>query len=80
MQTKTRLRLTFNWLLLVSLILASCSGRPGQATPTAIPPTLTSQQQTAPPAVIKAMAQHVLTDKGLEIFLKDWEKTGQKIL
>jgi transaldolase len=35
---------------------------------------------TAPPAVIKAMAQHVLTDKGLEIFLKDWEKTGQKIL
>jgi transaldolase len=35
---------------------------------------------TAPPAVIKAMAQHVLTDKGLEIFLKDWAKTGQKIL
>jgi transaldolase len=23
---------------------------------------------------------HVLTDKGLEAFLKDWEKTGQKIL
>ncbi len=35
---------------------------------------------TAPPAVIKAMANHVLTDKGLETFLKDWEKTGQKIL
>ncbi len=35
---------------------------------------------TAPPAVIKAMANHVLTDKGLEAFLKDWEKTGQKIL
>lgn len=35
---------------------------------------------TAPPAVIKAMAQHVLTDKGLEIFLNDWAKTGQKIL
>lgn len=35
---------------------------------------------TAPPAVIKSMAQHVLTDKGLEIFLKDWAKTGQKIL
>lgn len=35
---------------------------------------------TAPPAVIKAMANHVLTDKGLEGFLKDWEKTGQKIL
>ena len=35
---------------------------------------------TAPPAVIKAMAGHVLTDKGLDAFLKDWEKTGQNIL
>ena len=35
---------------------------------------------TAPPAVIKAMANHVLTDKGLDGFLKDWAKTGQKIL
>jgi transaldolase len=35
---------------------------------------------TAPPSVIKAMASHVLTDKGLEQFMKDWAKTGQKIL
>ena len=35
---------------------------------------------TAPPAVIKAMASHPLTDKGLEGFLKDWAKTGQKIV
>jgi transaldolase len=35
---------------------------------------------TAPPAVIKAMANHVLTDKGLEAFMADWAKTGQKIL
>jgi transaldolase len=35
---------------------------------------------TAPPAVIKALASHVLTDKGLEQFEKDWAKTGQKIL
>ncbi len=35
---------------------------------------------TAPPAVIKQMAKHPLTDKGLETFLADWEKTGQKIL
>lgn len=34
---------------------------------------------TAPPAVIKAMASHVLTDKGLDAFLKDWATTGQKI-
>ncbi len=35
---------------------------------------------TAPPAVIKAMANHVLTDKGLDAFMKDWAKTGQNIL
>jgi transaldolase len=35
---------------------------------------------TAPPSVIKAMATHVLTDKGLDQFMKDWAKTGQKIL
>ncbi|HRO14701.1 MAG TPA: fructose-6-phosphate aldolase [Paracoccus sp. (in: a-proteobacteria)] len=34
---------------------------------------------TAPPAVIKAMANHVLTDKGLEQFAADWARTGQKI-
>lgn len=35
---------------------------------------------TAPPDVIKKMANHVLTDKGLDAFLKDWAATGQKIL
>jgi len=35
---------------------------------------------TAPPGVIKAMANHVLTDKGLDAFLQDWAKTGQQIL
>ncbi|OYU17180.1 MAG: fructose-6-phosphate aldolase [Rhodobacteraceae bacterium PARR1] len=35
---------------------------------------------TAPPAVIKSMANHILTDKGLEQFAADWAKTGQKIL
>jgi transaldolase len=35
---------------------------------------------TAPPNVLKAMAAHPLTDRGLEGFLKDWAKTGQKIL
>ncbi|KFE35783.1 fructose-6-phosphate aldolase [Thioclava atlantica] len=35
---------------------------------------------TAPPAVIKAMANHPLTDKGLAQFLKDWDATGQKII
>ncbi|MGH1416485.1 MAG: fructose-6-phosphate aldolase [Pelagimonas sp.] len=35
---------------------------------------------TAPPAVIKAMANHVLTDKGLAGFLADIEKAGIKIV
>jgi transaldolase len=35
---------------------------------------------TAPPSVIKKLADHVLTDKGLETFMSDWAKTGQKIL
>lgn len=35
---------------------------------------------TAPPSVIKALATHPLTDKGLETFMADWAKTGQKIL
>jgi transaldolase len=35
---------------------------------------------TAPPEVIKKLAAHPLTDKGLEQFMKDWAKTGQSIL
>ena len=35
---------------------------------------------TALPGVIKAMANHVLTDKGLDAFMKDWASTGQSIL
>lgn len=34
---------------------------------------------TAPPAVIKGLFRHVLTDKGIEGFLADWAKTGQSI-
>ena len=35
---------------------------------------------TAPPSVIKALANHPLTDNGIAQFMKDWAKTGQKIL
>jgi transaldolase len=34
---------------------------------------------TAPPAVIRQLFKHPLTDSGLKAFLADWEKTGQKI-
>ncbi|MBY8976062.1 fructose-6-phosphate aldolase [Rhodobacteraceae bacterium NNCM2] len=35
---------------------------------------------TIPPGVLKKLADHVLTDKGLDAFLSDWAKTGQSIL
>jgi len=35
---------------------------------------------TVPPAVLKSIIKHPLTDKGLEAFLADWKKTGQSIL
>ena len=35
---------------------------------------------TAPPKVIRGLFNHVLTDKGLEAFAKDWAATGQSIL
>jgi len=35
---------------------------------------------TVPPAVLKQLFNHPLTDKGLAQFLADWAKTGQSIL
>ena len=35
---------------------------------------------TLPPDVLLALFNHPLTDKGLEAFLADWQKTGQTIL
>ena len=35
---------------------------------------------TLPPAVLRQLFHHVLTDKGLAAFLADWAKTGQSIL
>lgn len=35
---------------------------------------------TMPPAVIRGLLKHPLTDRGLEAFLADWAKTGQSIL
>ena len=34
---------------------------------------------TVPPAVLKALVKHPLTDKGIELFTADWKKTGQTI-
>lgn len=35
---------------------------------------------TIPPSVLKGLAKHPLTDKGIEAFMADWAKTGQSIL
>lgn len=35
---------------------------------------------TVPPNVLRQLFAHPLTDKGLNAFLADWEKTGQSIL
>jgi transaldolase len=35
---------------------------------------------TVPVAIMKALVKHPLTDKGIDLFLSDWKKTGQKIL
>jgi transaldolase len=34
---------------------------------------------TVPPAILRQIVKHPLTDKGLETFLADWAKTGQSI-
>jgi transaldolase len=34
---------------------------------------------TVPPSVLRALVHHPLTDKGLEAFVADWKKTGQRI-
>ena len=35
---------------------------------------------TVPPSVLRALVRHPLTDKGLEQFVSDWKKTGQRIV
>ena len=34
---------------------------------------------TVPPAVLRQLFNHPLTEKGLAAFLADWAKTGQQI-
>ena len=41
---------------------------------------LGAEVATMPPAIIRQLLGHPLTDKGLEAFLADWRKTGQSIL
>ncbi|GAB5506789.1 MAG: fructose-6-phosphate aldolase [Rhizobiaceae bacterium] len=38
-----------------------------------------SDVATVPPAILRQLVKHPLTDKGLDAFLADWAKTGQNI-
>ncbi len=38
-----------------------------------------SDVATVPPAILRQLVKHPLTDKGLDAFLADWKKTGQSI-
>ena len=46
---------------------------------TFLSPVIGADVMTAPPAVIKGLFKHVLTDKGIEGFMADWAKTGQSL-
>jgi transaldolase len=35
---------------------------------------------TLPPKVLRDLAKHPLTDRGLAAFIKDWQTTGQRIV
>ncbi len=58
-------------------ILAASIRTPGHVREVA---KLGADVATVPPAVLKSLVKHPLTDKGLEAFLDDWRKTGQTIL
>ena len=59
------------------LFLAAASRSPGHVRDAAL---AGADCATIPPAIFKALYKHVLTDLGLEAFLKDWAATGQSIL
>jgi transaldolase len=39
-----------------------------------------SDVATVPPAILRSLVKHPLTDAGLATFVADWKKTGQKIV
>jgi transaldolase len=66
-----------NYADLDTLILAASIRTPNHVKLAAM---ASADVATVPPAVLKALVKHPLTDKGLELFVADWKKTGQSIL
>ncbi len=58
-------------------VLVASIRSPGQVLQAA---RLGADVATIPPNVLRQLAKHALTDKGLDAFLNDWKKTGQTIL
>lgn len=66
-----------NYPALTTQILAASIRTPNHVKEAAI---AGADVATIPPAVIKSLIKHPLTDKGLEAFVADWKKTGQSIV
>jgi transaldolase len=66
-----------NYAALTTQILAASIRHVGHVKQAAL---MGADVATVPPGVLKALLAHPLTDKGLELFLADWKKTGQTIL
>jgi transaldolase len=66
-----------NYRELTTAILAASIRHPQHVTQAAL---AGSDVATVPPGVLRQLVQHPLTDKGIQLFLADWAKTGQKIL
>jgi transaldolase len=66
-----------NYPALTTEILAASIRHPRHVTDCAL---AGADVATIPPAVVRQLAGHSLTEKGLAAFLADWAKTGQSIL
>jgi transaldolase len=66
-----------NYAQLSTEVLAASARHPQHVTQCAL---AGADITTLPPSVLRQLASHPLTDRGLAQFKADWEKTGQKIL
>ncbi len=65
-----------NYYFETEILVASCRG-PLHVVEAA---KLGADVATVPPAVLRSLYNHPLTEKGIQAFLKDWAATGQGIL
>lgn len=65
-----------NYPELTTAVLAASIRHPQHVTQAAL---AGADVATVPPSVLRQLVNHPLTDKGVQLFLADWAKTGQKI-